>query len=123
MSFTKILYLIVLAGKKCEFMEALSFSSYFKSYKTYSVGTRDVADADAVLRKSFESSNVSKVSPSKIAPAQQRKWIDSSAVCIHHYFSNLLSTYLRLLETLGNLCIHSQQDNKLEMIMNTIPTG
>ena len=40
-------------------MEALSFSSYFNSYKTYSVGTRDVADADAVFRKSFESSNVS----------------------------------------------------------------
>ena len=58
------------------------------------MGTRDVADA--VLRKSFESSNVSKVSRSKIAPAQQRKWIDSSAVCIHHYFSNLLSTQLRL---------------------------
>ena len=56
--------------------------------------TRDVADA--VLRKSFESSNVSKVSRSKIAPAQQRKWIDSSAVCIHHYFFNLLSTQLRL---------------------------
>ena len=109
MSFTKILYLIVLAGKKCVFMEALSFSSYFNSYKTYIVETRDVADA--VLRKSFESSNVSKVSPSKIAPAQQRKWIDSSAVCIHHYFSNLLSTYLRLLEILGNLCIHSQQLN------------
>ena len=56
--------------------------------------TKDVADA--VLRKSFESSNVSKVSRSKIAPAQQRKWIDSSVVCIHHYFSNLLSTQLRL---------------------------
>ena len=82
-------------------MEALSFLSYLNSYKTYSVGTKDVADA--VLRKSFESSNVSKVSRSKIALAQQRKWIDSSAVCIHHYFSNLLSTYLRLLETLGLL--------------------
>ena len=64
-----------------------------------------------------------KLSPSKIAPAQQRKWIDSSAVCIHHYFSNLLSTYLRLLETLGFFYIHSQKDNKLRMIMNTIPTG
>ena len=33
-----------------------------------------------------------KLSSSKIASTQQRKWIDSSAVCIHHYFSNLLST-------------------------------
>ena len=49
----------------------------------------DLSGLDAPeLIKQLEASKdiTSGLSPAKIATTQQRKWIDSSAVCILHYF-------------------------------------